>query len=93
MAHIVNFALDPEADRDIVRWLKGKSNRSAAIRAAIRAAMAEERGATLDDVLAEIRALPSKLRVVAATPEMGGDEPEAAAANLNGLLDRLNEEW
>jgi cell pole-organizing protein PopZ len=97
MAHIVNFSLDAEADRDIIRWLDEQTNRSAAIRAAIRAYMAKEKGVTLADVLAEIRALPSKMTVVGTSSpeaETEGDEPEAPAANLDGLLDRLNgEDW
>jgi hypothetical protein len=92
VAVIVNISLDPEADKDIMRWLGKQSNKSAAVREAIRCYMTKEEGITLADVLAEVRALPSRLSVVAVnaeptTPE--GEEPEAAAANLNGLLDRL----
>lgn len=90
MAVIVNISLDPEADRDILRWLGKQSNRSAAVRDAIRAYMAKETGVTLADVLAEVRALPSRLSMVAVAPEPEvGEEPEAAAAHLDGLLDRL----
>lgn len=92
MAVIVNISLDPEHDRDIMRWLGRQSNKSAAVREAIRSYMAKEEGVTLADVLAEIRALPSRFSVVAASPEpttLEGEEPQAAAANINGLLDRL----
>lgn len=90
---VTNFSLDSEKDKDIIKWLDGQTNRSAAVREAIRSYMAKSEGVTLADVLAELRALPSRLSVVAVangqppTPE--GDEPEAAAANLDGLLDRL----
>ena len=98
MATVINFSLDAETDRDIVRWLDQQSNRSAAIREAIRYYMAREAGVTLADVLAEIRALPSRLSVVAIDGELetpiSGDEPTEAAANLDGLLDRLSgEDW
>jgi cell pole-organizing protein PopZ len=97
MSTVVNFSLDPDADRDIVRWLDSQANKSAAIRAAIRAHMAKEQGVTLADVLAEIRALPSRMRVVAPGADQveaaAGEEPIAAAANLDGLLDRLDGEW
>lgn len=91
MAVFVNISLDPKGDRDILDWLDEQPNRSAAVRAAIRGYMAKE-GITLADVLAEIRALPSRFSVVAmsseaATPER--EEPETAAANLDGLLSRL----
>lgn len=92
MAVIVNISLDPEHDKDIMRWLGSQPNRSAAVREAIRSYMAKEQGVTLADVLAEVRALPSKLSVVAVSnsePVATGDEPAEAAANLNGLLERL----
>lgn len=93
MAVFVNISLDPDKDRDILEWLDSQENRSAAVREAIRSHMAETVGVTLADVLAEVRALPSRLSVVAvnAQPELAeeGKEPEEAAANLNGLLDRL----
>jgi len=93
MAVIVNISLDPEHDKDILRWLGEQPNRSAAVREAIRSHIAEEDGITLADVLAEVRALPSRLSVVAVSSEPepieGGEEPETAAVNLNGLLDRL----
>ena len=93
MAVFVNISLDPDKDRDILEWLDRQGNKSAAVREAIRGHMAKTVGVTLADVLAEVRALPSRLSVVAvnAQPELveEGEEPEQAAANLNGLLDRL----
>lgn len=92
MAVIVNFSLDPEKDKDIMKWLGSQSNRSASIREALRAYVAKTEGPTLADVLAEVRALPSKLSVVTVAPEVcEGEEPEEAAANLNSLLDRLGD--
>lgn len=92
MATIIPISLDSEADKDIIRWLEGQSNRSAAVRVAIRAYIAREEGPTLADILAEIRHLPSRLSVVAVgdTPAAAeGNEPPEAAANLDGLLGRL----
>lgn len=93
MAVIVNISLDPEHDRDILRWLGSQPNKSLAVREAIRSYMAADGGVTLADVLAEIKALPGRLSVVAveagAGAEVEGEEPEAAAANLDGLLGRL----
>lgn len=92
MAVIVNISLDPDHDKDIMRWLSSQPNRSAAVREAIRAYMAKEQGVTLADVLAEVQALPSRLSVVAVSdpgPVVTDEEPEVAATNLNGLLDRL----
>jgi hypothetical protein len=94
MAVFVNISMDPENDKDILRWLDEQPNRSAAVREAIRSYIIKEEGITLADILAEVRALPSRLSIVASTqPEVFEDyeEPEAAAANLNGLLDRLGD--
>jgi len=101
MATIVNISLnDKGADRDILDWLGEQSNRSDAVRRAIRFYIARTEGPSLADILAEVRALPSRLSVVAvaAEPEAQeqeatGDEPAAAAANLAGLLGRLGNDW
>lgn len=96
MATIINISLNPRADRDILDWLGEQANRSEAVRRAIRFYVAQTEGPSLADVLAEVRALPSRLSVVAVEPEAqerGGDEPEAAAENLNGLLGRLGNDW
>lgn len=92
MAVIVNISLDEKHDKDILQWLGQQSNRSAAVREAIRSHISRESGVTLADVLAEIRALPSRFSVVAMDQELitpSDEEPEAAAANLDGLLNRL----
>ena len=92
MAVIVNISLDEEHDKDIMRWLGKQPNRSAAVREAIRAYMAKSEGVTLADVLAAVQALPGKLSGVVVSGEtvsVEGEEPEAAAAHLNGLLTRL----
>ena len=94
MAIIKNISLDPEADRDILRWFADQRNQSAAVREAIRCYIArgdDSSGVTMADLLAEIRALPSRLRVVAVDAEAAdsGPEPPEAAANLDSLLDRL----
>lgn len=98
MATIINISLNPRVDRDILDWLNEQSNRSEAVRRAVRFYIARTEGPTLADVLAEVRALPSRLSMtaVAVEPEareQEGDEPEAAAANLGGLLERLGNDW
>jgi len=88
----IQVILDTERDEDILTWLKEQPNRSAAIRRVIRSHTAKPNGPTLADLLTEIKELPSRLSVVAATPQpplLESEEPEAAAANLDGLLDRL----
>lgn len=97
MAAVVNFSLDPEVDRDILRWLDNQPNRSLAIREAVRFYMSKDDSLTLADVLAEIRSLPSRLSLVAVSTESvaaSQEEPSQAAANLDGLLNRLGgDEW
>jgi hypothetical protein len=97
MAVVINFSLDPDADKDIIRFYEEQSNRSAKFREVTRFYLAREEGITLADVradiLAEIRTLPSRLKMVATVPEedqIDGDEPEEAARNLNDLLPRLD---
>jgi hypothetical protein len=97
MAQVVNFSLNPSADRDIIRWLDEQPNRSAAIRAAIRAYMAKEKGVTLADVLVKLHEMTGEIRtlkVAGTQPEAEeapeGEEPAAAAANVDSLLDRLD---
>jgi hypothetical protein len=94
VAIVKNFSMDGNADKDILRWLDEQSNQSAAIREAIRYYIAREDGVTLGDLLAEIRALPSRLQIVAVQGEIpadGGQEPKESAANLDTLLDRLDD--
>ena len=100
MATIINISLNPRTDIDILKWLADQPNRSEAVRKAIRYYVAQTEGPTLAevraDILAEVRALPSKLTVVAVEPdaqEKAGDEPAGAAANLAGLMGRLDNDW
>lgn len=87
----LNFSVDTEKDADIIAWAARQTNFSAAMRDAIRAWIKAESGVTLDDLLAEIRALRGRLVVASAETSAGVDsgEPGEAAANVDGLLDRL----
>lgn len=93
MATIIPVSLDSEVDKDILRWLEKQSNRSAAVRVAIRKYMAAQEGPSLADILAEIRSLPSRMSLIATMAGeaiVTGEEPPEAAANLDALLDRLD---
>jgi hypothetical protein len=92
MATVIPVSLDSEVDKDILRWMENQSNRSAAVRVAIRKYMAAQEGPSLADILAEIRSLPSRMSLIAGAGEAmtTGEEPPEAAANLDSLLDRLN---
>jgi len=88
---VINFVVNTEADRDILRWLDQQTNRSAAIRAAIRAQLGG--GISLGDVFQAIKAVERKLErgaiVVAPASHRSGpddwDEPPDAAAALDAL--------
>ena len=88
---VVNFVLNSETDKDIVRWLARQDNRSAAIRAAIRSHIGGG-GVTIGDVYQAVKQLERKIQVVgvAQAADLAGDEwdepPEAAAA-LDALAD------
>jgi hypothetical protein len=82
----ITFVLDTVRDRDILHWLEGQENKSAAIREAIRAHLGRS-GITLADLYEAIQALkrgdclPStQARVGAAS-----DEPPDVAAALDCL--------
>jgi hypothetical protein len=87
----VTFVVDPDTDRDIIRWLQAQSNKSAAIRGAIRAAMRERKPVTVEELQ---RVLRSELASVTIASDDGdtdtdkgrtGDvDPEAGA-----LLDNM----
>ena len=82
----VTLALNSETDRDIIRWLDRQDNRSAAVRAAIRATMSS--GVTIGDVYQAIKTLERKLAagvIVTAPGDNYTDEPPAAAAALDAL--------
>jgi hypothetical protein len=82
------FALDPEKDRDILHWLDSQSNKSAAIRHAIRAAM---RPATItEDTLRRVlRSELASVMVAGGNGKQGaatGDVDEEAAALLDDMF-------
>jgi len=86
---VINFVLNTEADKDIVRWLARQENRSAAIRVAIRDHVGRG-GVTLGDVYQVVKAMERKLQRGAVVVADGGetdewDEPPEAAAALNAL--------
>jgi hypothetical protein len=84
----ITFVLDTERDRDIVRWLEGQANKSAAIREAIRANLAHG-DITLADVYEAIQDLkccgwvsgPQALAHIT----VGSAEPPDVAATLDNL--------
>jgi len=86
MKVVVPVSLDSEKDADIVQWLAQHRNKSAAIRAVIRAQL--QGGVTLFDIYRELQALSHRGVALAAPdqPEAPDDEPPEAAANLNKLL-------
>jgi Arc/MetJ-type ribon-helix-helix transcriptional regulator len=89
MKMTITFSLDTEADRDILRWMERQSNRSEAIRAAIRAHISS--GVTLGDVYQAVRDVERKLQAGVVVSNNGGnqatewDEPPEAAAALDAL--------
>ncbi len=85
---VITFVVDSDRDRDILHWLAGQANKSAAIREAIREYL--ERGAlTLTDVYEAIQEL--KQGTWAPTPDLGlpplhdSNEPEDVAEALDSL--------
>jgi hypothetical protein len=90
---VVNFVLNSEADRDIVRWLDRQDNKSAAIREAIREHIGGT-GVTLGDIYEAIKDLERRLQVGQVVTHssdpgllcnMELDEPPEAAAALDAL--------
>lgn len=88
--HVVNFVLNTETDRDIIRWLDRQENRSAAIRGAIREHIGGG-GVTLGDVFRAVKDLEHKIQTGAVlvagtdTAEDEWSEPPEAAAALDAL--------
>ena len=83
----VTLALNSETDRDILRWLDRQDNKSAAIRAAIRATITSG-GVTIGDVYQAVKALERKVAagvIVTASDDNYTDEPPEAAAALDAL--------
>jgi hypothetical protein len=84
----ITFVLDTVRDRDILYWLEGQENKSAAIREAIRTQLGCS-GITLADVYEAIQDLrragwvPGPAAQV--TAEVDNDEPPDVAAALDSL--------
>lgn len=84
----ITFVLDTERDRDIVRWLEGQDNKSAAIREAIRAHSG--RGdITLADIYEAIQDLKQRSWIPGPEAQThttsAHDEPPDVAAALDSL--------
>jgi hypothetical protein len=72
----ITFVLDTVRDRDIIHWLEGQGNKSAAIREAIRAHLGRS-GISLVDVYEAIQ----DLKRGAWVPGPGAQAPAAAASD------------
>ena len=85
----ITFVVDSDRDRDILHWLEGQANKSAAIREAIRAHL--ERGTvSLSEVYEAIQELKQVGWAPPADREVGhrrpdDDEPEDVAEALDSL--------
>jgi Arc/MetJ-type ribon-helix-helix transcriptional regulator len=90
MSKLVSFKLDDKGDRDLIRWLASQSNRSEAIREALREHL-QGNGVTLGDVLQAVRDLEHKVKagavIVGEGGSIPGDEPPDVAAALDALAD------
>lgn len=86
------FACDTEKDADIIAWAERQENKSAAIRAALRASWLQG-GLTLGDVLHEIGELKRLLRsgvVLNQNSDLVGHEtPDPEQSAVQALLDKL----
>jgi hypothetical protein len=84
----ITFVLDTVRDRDILYWLEGQQNKSAAIREAIRTHLGRS-GLTLADVYEAIQDLKRSGWVpgpaAQAPAEAANDEPPDVAAALDSL--------
>lgn len=84
----ITFVLDTKRDRDVLRWLQGQENKSAAIRAAIRACL-EHEAITLGDVYEAILELQRRNWVPVSEPQASNaassEEPPDVAAALDSL--------
>ena len=84
----ITFVVDSDRDRDILHWLEGQANKSAAIREAIRAHL--ERGTvSLSEVYEAIQELKqvgwAPPADAVAGPRRDEDEPEDVAEALDSL--------
>ena len=82
----ITFVLDTVRDRDILHWLEGQENKSAAIREAIRAHLGRS-GITLADVYEAIQDLKRRgwAPEAQAPAAAASDEPPDVAAALDSL--------
>ena len=84
----ITFVLDTERDRDILRWLQGQENKSAAIREAIRACLAQG-DITLVDIYEAVQDLKRGSWVPATEGDScavrGSGEPPDVGAALDSL--------
>jgi len=79
---IVTLKLKEDTDADIIAWLEGQENVSAAIRDAIRASS----GISLLDIYREIQELKKRSFVAASVEPDPVEETSQAANNLDKLL-------
>ena len=84
----ITFVLDTKRDRDIICWLEGQENKSAAIREAIRAHL-EHDDITLADIYEAVQDLQRRNWMAVSEAEAGGatisEEPPDVAAALDSL--------
>lgn len=85
----VIFVIDDQRDRDVLAWLEGQENRSAALRSLIRREI-EQRGISLLDVYEVVVGVDRKLttgmiEVRAPIAGKDADEPPDVAATLDRL--------
>ena len=84
----ITFVLDTIRDRDIVRWLEGRENKSAAIREAIRAHLGHD-DITLVDVYEAVLDLQRRNWIAVSEAQSGdatsSNEPPDVAAALDNL--------
>ena len=84
----ITFVVDGDRDRDILHWLDGQANKSAAIREAIRTHL-EREAVTLTEVYEAIQDLKQRGWAPPADAAAGrrrdGDEPEDVAEALDSL--------
>lgn len=81
----VIFALDVEKDADVISWLHKQPNKSAAIRAAVRAQYERETEYTIADVMRRLDELQRSGIAVIGDAGGDGDEPIEAVLALGEL--------
>lgn len=81
MKVVIPLSLDDQRDADLITWLAGQTNKSAAIRDALRTSVTN--GITLTDIYLEIKALKNHSFTAVTEPAPIEDE---VGANLDKLL-------